>query len=545
MRAFSYPLILISLLALFGCSDGSSSAPASNAAHPEGWISQHGVAAKNTPSFGACVSCHGKDLRGAGGVPSCYSTSLNGQACHAGGPTIPHALDGSFLLGSEHGPQAKADLVACQACHGQAGGAGSNPRFNLGIGDAGGKGCEGCHGERLAHPAAWAGPNNTFHYSAQNIQQSCTLCHGVALNGVGGVGVNCLGCHAETAHFTLDCNACHGYPPDGSLDSYIPLGVNHRNAAAIEPHNVCVVCHGVKENATGGYFAAVPGYALFDKNTGTPGDHWDGRINMNATTEYNGSNYGCNAALCHGNQAAYQLSDSGLPVELGNYGGAVVPHPVDSTFLAPANHGPAAKGLTAGFPNGLLDCQPCHASSSSTPPRFDVGIAATGGRGCEGCHNDRTAHPSAGGRDNQPWYNGSYQHANAPGFTSQCVLCHGADLAGVAGISPACTACHVASPVDYPAGCLSCHNIPPNGAGPAGNVRPNRNDEHAEGGHASLACDTCHNGFAYRTASHFDATPPASVQFNLAAPDTMTFDAVNSTCTGACHGENHNAERWY
>ncbi len=545
MRAFSYSLILLSLLAMFGCSDGGSSAPASNSAHPEGWIEQHGAAAKGTtPPYKDCVSCHGSDLRGASGVPSCYSTSVNGQACHAGGPEIPHALDGSYLKGSAHGPEAKRDLTACQACHGQPGGPGTNPRFNLGIGDAGGNGCESCHGVGLAHPSAWAGPNNTFHYSALSIQSSCTLCHGVALDGVGGVGVSCRGCHDSTTVFTLDCTFCHGYPPDGTPHSLIPLAVNHRNAATVAAHDVCVTCHGMKENFTGGYFMAVADYALFSKSTDTAGDHWDGWINMNGATGYDENTFGC-AVVCHGNTAPFQLADSGLPVTLGNYGGVVVPHPIDSTFLNPANHGPAAKGLSAGFPHGLLDCQPCHATTATTPPRFDAGIAIAGGKGCEGCHNDRTAHPSAGGRDNAPWYDGTYRHADASEFNSQCALCHGAELGGVAGVSPGCTDCHVADPVEYRTGCVSCHHVPPSGAAPAGNVRPNRSGQHGLDGHDSLSCSNCHFGANFGTPSHFDFTAPANIQFDLAAPDTMNFDAVNSTCTGVCHGETHSTERWY
>ena len=233
MRAFFYSILMLLTLALFGCSDGSSDAPASTDAHPQGWIEQHGAAAKSSPDYADCVSCHGNDLRGQGGVPSCYSTSYNGQACHAGGPGAPHPLDGSYLAGAEHGPDAKADLTVCQGCHGEPGGPGSNPRFNRGIADAGGQGCESCHGVNLAHPSDWAGPNNTFHYSARNIQNACTLCHGTALNGVGGVGVSCLGCHSNVTTFTLDCTFCHGYPPSGAVDLAAPKGVAHRTVAAI------------------------------------------------------------------------------------------------------------------------------------------------------------------------------------------------------------------------------------------------------------------------------------------------------------------------
>ena len=41
---------------------------------------------------------------------------------------------------------------------------------------------------------------------------------------------------------------------------------------------------------------------------------------MNATPQYNQTNFGCDAAVCHGNNSTHQLSDSGLPVELKDFG---------------------------------------------------------------------------------------------------------------------------------------------------------------------------------------------------------------------------------
>ena len=141
---------------------------------------------------------------------------------------------------------------------------------------------------------------------------------------------------------------------------------------------------------------------------------------MNSAPQYNAANFGCDAAGCHPNNPAHQLSDSGLPVELKDFGaGGSLPHPVDGSFLNPANHGPAAKGLTAAFPDGLLDCQHCHAQPGGpgSNPRFNVGIAAAGGAGCEGCHNDFTAHPADGAPETralvqQP----APTHSNVNGF---------------------------------------------------------------------------------------------------------------------------------
>jgi hypothetical protein len=230
-----------------------------------------------------------------------------------------HALDGSFLDGSVHGPVAKQDLTFCQQCHGEDGGPGDNPRFNGG--DVGFS-CEntGCHATDLAHPLNWAGPNLTFHYSAGNVQDACTLCHGAALDGVGGVGPSCLSCHSETADFTLDCTACHGYPPDGSPDLDVPNGVDHMDVDTVGLHQECTICHGMSESAGGGTFNPDDNYALFNKSSDTLGDHWDGNIQMNNLVGYNPSTYGC-AVSCHNNDDTQDpLSDSGLPVVLENYG---------------------------------------------------------------------------------------------------------------------------------------------------------------------------------------------------------------------------------
>jgi predicted CxxxxCH...CXXCH cytochrome family protein len=374
-----------------GCSDENSQAVFG--AHPDNWYNDHpGNIAYSIASFVAeCGSCHGLDLMGSGDAPSCFSTSFNGNSCHPGGPVPPHPLDGSFLNADSHGPVAKSDLTVCQACHSNkpTGGPGSNPQFNVGIF---GNGCEDCHGLNYAHPSTWAGPGTRFHYSAGNIQQACTLCHGAALDGVGGVASSCYGCHAEVVNFTLDCTYCHGMPPDGVN------GIDHGTVADISAHDVCVTCHGMKESdVVIGTFSNVANYALFDYQTDTIGDHWDGNINMNSDTGYDELLYGCTTAGCHG-LAGHTLSDSGLPVVLGAYGaGGVAPHTIGQDWLLPNPPNPdghvAAVDATCvschtltgggqdpacqdchvkGDPLVLLDCTSCH----SAPPNTDSIVEA-------------------------------------------------------------------------------------------------------------------------------------------------------------------------
>jgi hypothetical protein len=602
MRKLQFFVLLASALFMSACSSGGSDSPSDTNTHPASWFSTHAVEATANPGYGECRTCHGPDLTGNGDAvscyschsynteppftthppewdetytdhrgyaatngtdsctachgptlqgyqtaPSCFAASFNGQSCHPDGPgEAPHPLDGSYLLGTNHGLDAKSDLTVCQACHGQPGGPGSNPRFNLGIIAAGDQGCEPCHGVDFAHPQTWAGPNpvNVFHYQAGNIQNACTLCHGVNLDGLGTpqpVGVSCLGCHAETVSFTLDCTYCHGTPPDGSADLDVPIPVPHGSVANISLHDVCVTCHGMKESATGGSFSATANYTLYAAATETNGDHWNGNIEMNSVPQYNAANFGCDAAGCHGNNPAHQLSDSGLPVNLKAFGsGDSVPHPLDDSFLDPANHGPAAKGLTASFPNGMLDCQPCHAqppnSGPGSNPRFNVGINAAGGAGCESCHSTFTAHPTVGIPDTQLWYNNAtYIHSDVTAF-SMCTLCHGAAYEG--GSGPACTSCHNESPVSNSTGCVSCHNQPPDNSAPVGANRPNTQGRHFTGDHEDFNCSACHNGAGANTPDHYDLSAPANVIFSGGG----TYDSNTSTCSNVgCHG----SETWY
>jgi len=537
----------------------------------------------------SCNLCH--DVSGTGvsavaSAPSCFTAShTNANAvttdCHPGGPrTAPHATDGSYRVSTAHGKDAKLDLTACQSCHADnpAAGPGDNPRFNSPIGSLA-DGCEsaGCHSPYYAHPDNWAGPNTSFHYSSGKVANACTLCHGSALDGIGGInaaggtpGQSCLACHSETAAFTLDCAACHGYPPDGVTPEPIITNaggtlVNHNNTANVisadvssgsagSAHDTCLVCHGVKANgAASGCLSPAAEYNTFDPITDTLGDHWNGQINMNGPSGtgagYNETNFGCDNAGCHGNDANHRLSSSTFPVAYGDFGNgaAAAPHALDGSFLLPANHGPTAKA-------DLAACKSCHGEAVNINPRYNVGIsnpAATNpGNGCEGCHNDLTAHPSQGAREAINWYDTTWRHATGRILAATCGMCH-PRTGWVGTVGPACTSCHVSDPANVAVGsCTSCHAAPPNGA-----VQPNRNGNngrHSRGAHRE-ACSVCHTNNGPGSAEHFTRPNPGYSRANLrTTPNvsgaTMTIDtttnAPNVTCTGTCHGEGHN-ESWY
>lgn len=230
-----------------GSSSSNSAAPRLNEAHEPGWRSIHDEAYARDPV--SCQVCHGEDYRGSGAVVSCFS-------CHASGPPFvlhPPSLAADLPWGNpvNHGSAARRDLAACQGCHGQTGGPGSNPPFNVALRnlEAGCQSTLGCHNNinppfasfenghnpGAAHPVKvtdpatqdlrhWYGETISYlsggvvrdyaisHFDAGNVQGACTLCHGAALQG--GSGPACTVCHVKdpVANPTR-CVSCHGGPP--------------------------------------------------------------------------------------------------------------------------------------------------------------------------------------------------------------------------------------------------------------------------------------------------------------------------------------------
>jgi len=350
LRRFIFLVLLLVPFAMTGCGDGSPDAPLDTQAHPAAWLSNHPGAALSSPSFADCISCHGNDLSGNGSAvscyschafnatppfvthpaawadtysdhriyaarngftacgschgadltgsaaaPSCFSASVNGLDCHAAGPVVvTHSPD--YANGAVHGPVAEQDLTYCQACHGEVGGPGSNPRFNIGIS---GSGCEGCHGVNYAHPATWGiDPSATYHNGAGNIANACTLCHGVALDGAGGVGISCFTCHgASPADNPSGCLSCHSQPPAGLA----PVGnvspnrpgqhqrIGHSQYISTVPGETCSRCHLGAGSGTAAHFDGTnPADVVFD--------HPDPTDDISAVSD--GTNTTCTGS-CH------------------------------------------------------------------------------------------------------------------------------------------------------------------------------------------------------------------------------------------------------
>ena len=80
MRNILLLILSISALVFTGCSSENSGA--SFGAHPADWLDAHpGGIAYGTESFKTeCGICHGFDLLGTSGAPSCFSANYNGNS---------------------------------------------------------------------------------------------------------------------------------------------------------------------------------------------------------------------------------------------------------------------------------------------------------------------------------------------------------------------------------------------------------------------------------------------------------------------------------
>lgn len=247
IRQMNYiPAALLLACTLWGCASENDSAPSVTAAgkHPADWYTAHRQAysvAYLKDGATQCRNCHGSDLMGGITAIGCSTTS-----CHAGGHPprpVPHALP--FTSPAVHGPTAKANLIYCQGCHGQAGGPGTNPRFNQKIGSYL-QGCatSGCHNlnsptqsnyTSAAHALPWSG-----HNTAGNLLSACGLCHGIdLLGGNGAVGQSCKNCHVNMTALVPpvagQCTSCHGKPPTA------PAHTAHNAIASL--NGLCSPCH--------------------------------------------------------------------------------------------------------------------------------------------------------------------------------------------------------------------------------------------------------------------------------------------------------------
>lgn len=279
---------------LFGCGKANDQAPAldSTGNHPAGWRTGHRIAYRQAPD--RCRECHGINLEGGLAKVDCFNQAGLGQ-CHAGGHgprSIIHAVP--FTDPALHGAMARKDLTICQDCHGTAGGAGSNPVFNLVYASLP-AGCvsSGCHNQNpgLAHPKPW-----NSHAAAGNQANACSLCHGA--NFGGGNGPACSSCHKQLAAGTIpssgQCVSCHGNPPNGAVVPNI-AGSHAVHLALPELHDNCAVCH-----SGGGIGSSV--HQVYNSSRSPVVGILPAFSAKTGTASFNASASTCANIKCHGGQ---------------------------------------------------------------------------------------------------------------------------------------------------------------------------------------------------------------------------------------------------
>ncbi len=250
-------------------------------AHPTNWqgdndptdayVSSHRNASRQSANCSLCHDYTQGRTAPLNEAPSCYSASFTNSdgsttGCHPDGPQGA-AHDLPFSDPEDHGPEAKADLRACVACHATPAdaGPGDNPRFNQPVGDLP-QGCEtsGCHDPFTAHPVPlWAGAEATSHVSAGNQAEACALCHGASLGG-GAEAPACASCHELGSPLTVtNCASCHASPPNDGGNTLADRPNRDGAHSAHQGYNGvtdnCTVCHsGAGANADNHFDTSAP-----------------------------------------------------------------------------------------------------------------------------------------------------------------------------------------------------------------------------------------------------------------------------------------------
>jgi predicted CxxxxCH...CXXCH cytochrome family protein len=558
---------------LFNNPAGSCSAAACHPtarAHPTNW---QGTNDDRDPSYDAthrtitldtvntsCVLCHKTNGHGFGSLPdapSCFSANFTNSdgittGCHAGGPGFNAPHDLPYTAADSHGAEAKADLVACQQCHGIPG----TIQFEGAIAPTGCSSVQ-CHPDARAHPTNWQGDNDptidyaSSHRSAGSTDIACAVCHNVVTDAPG-LHPDAPSCF--TATFTNadgTTTGCHAGGPGAPHALPFTAAALHGPEARADLA-ACQQCHGTPGTIqfNGGTASTSCSTAQCHSAADAHPTNWqgtnDGSIDYLASHR-NALKQNTTCAICHdftqGRTAPNLRAPSCFTAGFTNADGSTTgchssgpgaPHALP--FTDSALHGPQAKA-------DLKYCQECHATPSAggpgSNPRFDVAVGDLV-NGCEDCHTAETAHP-------YPSWSGaaSNSHKTAGNLDVACALCHGANLQGPVegGVGKACDDCHTAGSPLVLTSCTSCHNDPPDSAAPAGNFRPNRDGSHSL--HDSLnrvagICSTCHRGAGTNTNIHFDTSTPASVA-GLATYDAksgvFSYNSAGRTCSNvSCHG---------
>lgn len=474
--------------------------------HPAGWDApgQHGVSAKAVPSttggFPYCRTCHGTDFAGAGNAPSC----INNVSCHgsSNNPTTPGPNQ------APHPPRQWLASAGTARTHTTT--ASDNDVTAV---------CYVCHKNRA----------NTFNvrnpsppYPGDAVPAGCfnsTLCHGV-IGHPDPTWIRPLpGNHGAVAKNDLTfCQNCHATPSTG--------GSNPRfNDTLGSLVNGCEKCH--RTNAAHppvvpAKIAALPP----PDNAFSPAARW--------YTHDDAGNFRKACTLCHGANL------------LGSAEGGVGPACTICHVTTPVN-------LATGNP--VLGCGSCHGNPPSGTAFPNIGgahgkiNALPGVTGvCDTCHLGA----GMGTRDRH-FFNGAVDVVFLSAYNAKS----GAASYNASDRTCSRTSCHGGQTapdwrqagsiiVNADAGCLQCHAF---GTSEFNSFVSGEHDKHVND--ERIGCRECHN-MALQTPgalNHFRFlnTPqmegPASDTFQNST-GSVAYNPTAKTCTGTCHGEDHDREEW-
>ncbi len=459
-----------------------------SAPHPDLWRSGNNIYVHTSVDGGnasVCAFCHTDGANSpiappsppapAGTPPGCFNSTL----CH-GAAAAPHALGSAWILpgASFHGLTAKADLAACQACHGTPG----TILFDGGVAPTA---CSLCHNAADAHPTTWSQapqtgfpPYTASHRNAGSFATACAICH--VVDGPG-TGPNPAAPSCFSASFTNGDGvtaSCHASGPSAS--HLVPfLDPNHLGVDQVEFAGDCALCHAVSGTSP---IPSAPACQVCH-TAGSPLAPPPGSFGV--------------CTSCHG------YPPDGTPGTYPNIAGAHAVH-LDLDLLGP------------GTP---VDCDTCHLGLGFvTQAHYDLA-------------NGR---PGAGGRipPGDLAFDNTYNaQSGAPSFDNtlsvlSCsnVSCHGGQT------TPNWQTGTI--DVDTAAGCLQCH------AYAAGQYNSYSSGEHDRSQHVAAGCTACHNTTSL-AASHFNALSTTAMEGPASATVGGTGTSVTSyvapTCIAVCH----------
>lgn len=413
--------------------------------------SSHRTVSQNTIDDG-CALCHQVTANGPqprNDAPSCFSanfTNSDGSAtgCHANGPGPVHEMP--YDAADLHGADAKADLAACQSCHGTPG----TTSFAGGTSDIS---CMDCHSAAGAHPTRWQGSNDitadyvSTHRNAGKQSTACAICHDV-VEGNPAPNPDAPSCFSDTfTNADGSTTGCHADGPDAghALPYTNPL---QHGADAKDNMASCVPCHATSADAGAGdnprFNVAIGNLTAgcedcHATNTAHPTPLWTGPATSSHSTA-NQMETAC--ALCHGTSldgpagggagpACGDCHAAGSPLSLTNCTSC---HnwPPDGQFPA-GNQYPNRDGVHA-VHNALAgvsgNCAVCHEDAGTesadhfdSDGQADVGLASTYDAQSGAASFDSGQHTCGttrchGGQDTPDWRDGSID------VNSDCESCH-------------------------------------------------------------------------------------------------------------------------